>query len=129
MNELDLTALQSRQEAELRFESRVNELSMRKFLATNLDRTPEGSWRWIVNLPALTAALPTLEQTSLGPDDSYVGEVLFIGGGKSPYIQTRDEDLIRLHFPRARIERILDSGHNPHIEKRDEFVRLVLSAS
>jgi pimeloyl-ACP methyl ester carboxylesterase len=40
MNELDLTSLQSRAEAELRFEARVDDWAMRKFIATNLERTP-----------------------------------------------------------------------------------------
>src|ERR1700712_4820981 len=60
MNELDLAALQSRQEAEIRFEARVDDLGMRKFLVTNLERLPTGGWWWIVNLPVLTAALPVL---------------------------------------------------------------------
>jgi esterase len=126
MNELDLASLQSRQEAELRFEARVDDLGMRKFLATNLERTDSGIWRWTVNLPVLTAALPVLEQTSLRPEDRYTGEVLFIAGGRSQYVQTRDEEIIRQHFPRASVERIASSGHNPHMEKRDEFVRLIL---
>jgi ATP-dependent DNA helicase RecG len=44
----------------VRFEARVSDWAMRKFLATNLERSPEGKWRWIVNLPVLTAALPEL---------------------------------------------------------------------
>lgn len=125
MNELELASLASRQEAEVRFEPRVSDLGMRKFLATNLERTPEGSWRWLVNLPVLTAALSVLERTSLQQDDVYDGSTLFIAGGRSRYIQSEDEDLIRRHFPASKIEVIADSGHNPHMEKREEFVRLV----
>jgi pimeloyl-ACP methyl ester carboxylesterase len=33
--------------------------------------------------------------------------------------------LSRRHFPAARIEIIDDSGRNPHMDKREEFVRLV----
>ena len=125
MNELDLASLGSRQEAELRFEARVSDLGMRKFLATNLERTSEGVWRWVVNLPVLTAALPELERTSLLATDSFGGPVLFIVGGRSAYVGAADEALLRGHFPRARIASIADSGHNPHMEKREEFVRLL----
>jgi pimeloyl-ACP methyl ester carboxylesterase len=128
MNELDLASLQSRQEAETRFEAHVEDLGMRKFLATNLERTVEGGWRWIVNLPALTAALPDLEHNSLKSDDRYSGPVLFIAGGRSAYIKRADHDVIRHYFPSAEIEIIIDSGHNPHMEKREEFVRLMLKA-
>jgi pimeloyl-ACP methyl ester carboxylesterase len=128
MTELDLASLHSRQEAEMRFEARVHDLGMRKFLATNLERAPEGGWRWIVNLPVLAQALPVLERNSLQPDDRFEGPTLFILGGRSRYAEARDHDLIRRHFPAARIEIIPDSGHNPHMDKREEFVRLVTEA-
>ncbi len=125
MTELDLASLQSRQEAELRFEARVDNLGMRKFLATNLAQE-HGRWRWQVNLPGLAAALPVMEQNSLQPADRFVGPTLFILGGRSRYAEPRDHDLIRQHFPAAQIEVITDSGHNPHMDKREDFVRLVL---
>jgi len=129
MNELDLGSLQSRAEAELRFEARVGSLGMRKFLATNLERSDDGTWRWVINLPALTAALPAMEKNSLAPDDRFGGPALFIAGGRSQYVQPADHESIRRHFPAARIEVIADSGHNPHMDRREEFVRLVTGAA
>lgn len=128
MNELDLAALASRAEAEMRFEARVPSLGMRKFLTTNLEREETGSWRWIVNLPVLTDALPVLEKNSLAPGDRFDGPTLFIAGGRSQYIQPADQDAIRRHFPQARIESIPESGHNPHMEARERFVELVMNA-
>jgi pimeloyl-ACP methyl ester carboxylesterase len=124
MTELDLASLQSRQEAELRFEARVQDLGMRKFLATNLERTESG-WRWQINLPVLTTALPVLEKNCLQPADKFAGPVLFVLGGRSRYAESSDHTLIKSHFSAARIEVIADSGHNPHMDKREEFVRLV----
>jgi pimeloyl-ACP methyl ester carboxylesterase len=126
MNELDLTNLQSRAVAEMRFEGTVSSLGMRKFLATNLERTDDGHWRWIIDLPVLTEALPRLEKNCLATDDRFAGPALFIAGGRSGYVQAADHEVIRRHFPSAQIEVIADSGHNPHMDKRDEFVRLVL---
>jgi pimeloyl-ACP methyl ester carboxylesterase len=125
MNELDLASLQSRAEAEMRFEARVDNLGMRKFLTTNLERNENGGWRWAVNLPVLTQSLPAMEKNSLQPADRFDGPSLFIAGGRSQYVQPGDHNLIRRHFPAARIEVIADSGHNPHMDKREEFVRLV----
>jgi len=127
MNELDLAGLRSRHEAEMRFEARVPGLGMRKFLTNNLERDEAGHWRWAVNLPVLTAALPALEQNSLAPGDRYAAPALFIAGGRSQYVQAGDHDAIRRHFPAARIEVIADSGHNPHMDRREEFVRLLRS--
>src|SRR5258708_3415530 len=35
----------------------------------------------------------------------------------------------RKDFPDARIEVIADSGHHPHMDKREEFVRLIMSST
>lgn len=128
MHELDLGSLQSRAEAEMRFEARVPDLGMRKFLTTNLARGEDGRWHWAINLPGLTAALPTFEKSPLTTDDRYAGPTLFIVGGRSRYVEPRDHAAIRQYFPAAKIEVIADSGHNPHMDRREEFVRLVLSA-
>lgn len=126
MNQLVLTGLPSRAEAEMRFEALVPHLGTRKFLATNLQRDDQGGWRWMINLPVLTAALNVLEKNSLEPQDRFDGPTLFVLGGRSRYAESGDHALIRRHFPRAKIEVIADSGHNPHMDSREEFVRLVV---
>jgi esterase len=128
MNALDLTALRSRAQAESEMEAQVPEWGMRKFLTTNLERGPAGDWRWMANLPVLTASLGLLESNPIGEQDTFNGPTLFIRGAKSRYIPPGDEGLIRRHFPAARIETIESSGHNPHIEARDAFVAAVVSA-
>lgn len=127
MNELDLASLASRAAAETAFERHVGDWTMRKFLATNLERTGEGRWRWMINLPALTGALPTLEADALAPEARFDGTTLFILGGKSRYVTAADHAAILAHFPRARIETMPDAGHNPHMEARESFVTLLNS--
>jgi pimeloyl-ACP methyl ester carboxylesterase len=100
---------------------------MRKFIATNLERTPEGGWRWQINLAAITAALPELERDPLLPGDRFDGPALFIAGEKSNYIGPGDREAILRHFPSARILTLPGAGHNPHIESRQALVRAVLS--
>lgn len=126
LNELDLRTLQSRAEAEMRFEARVPSLGMRKFLSTNLERDEKtDTWRWVVNLPVLTTALPGLAKNPLKADDRFNGPTLFITGGRSHYVEPGDETLIKGHFPRAKIATVAGSGHNPHMDGRLEFVRHV----
>lgn len=131
MNELNLADLHSRAEAELRFEARVPSWPLRKFLTTNLERSPEGAWSWQINLPALTVALPELEKNPLRGGESgdrYTGPVRFLAGGKSNYIEPADHAAIRAHFPAAEIRVIAGSGHNPHMEARAEFIAAVLES-
>ena len=127
MNELDLASLQSRAEAELRFEARVDDWAMRKFIATNLERMPDGAsgWRWVINLPVVTESLPDLERNSIDPGDRFSGPILFIVGGRSRYVSATDHALIVGHFPAARVDTISDSGHNPHMDARAAFVALI----
>lgn len=125
MNELDLGSLGSRAEAEMRFEARVSDWAMRKFLTTNLERLEPSGWRWTIDLPAITRALPDLEKSPLAPAERYDGETAFILGGKSRYVLPDDRPGILERFPRATIATIAESGHNPHMERRAEFVPLV----
>lgn len=142
MNELDLRTISSRAEAEMHFEARVGDWAMRKFLTTNLERVePDagdangannagdanagGGWRWTINLPAITAALPALEANPLREGERFEGGALFVTGGKSNYVRAEDRALIARHFPGARVEVIAAAGHNPHMETRGEFVRIV----
>jgi pimeloyl-ACP methyl ester carboxylesterase len=121
---LDLTSLESRGDAETRLAAALPNAATRKFVLTNLERTP-GGWRWMVNLPALQAALPGLERNPLGAADHYDGPALFIAGGRSRYVEPADPAAIRSVFPGARIVVLGDSGHNPHIDAREAFVRAV----
>ncbi|MEO7600491.1 MAG: alpha/beta fold hydrolase [Opitutus sp.] len=129
MTELNLEHLGSRAEAEIRFEARVDDWAMRKFLATNLERTDEGKWRWQINLPAIVTALPHLEADVLKETDRFVGPVLWIEGERSTYVSVEDRTSILRHFPKTKFVTIAGSGHNPHMERREDFVRAVASSS
>ncbi len=129
MHELDLRALQSRGEAEMKMEGRVSDWGMRKFLTTNLERAAEegGGWKWAVNLPVITRALPELEKNSLREGDTFGGAVRFIRGGKSNYVRAEDWAEIARRFPLADLVTIEGAGHNPHMETRGEFVKVASS--
>ncbi len=126
LNELNLSNLISRQDAEERFSTRISNYGLRKFLSTNLEQDKAGAWRWVINLPALTAALPVMEKNCLHSTDIYRGPALFIAGANSLYLPISDHELVLRHFPLARLAVIADSGHNPHVEQRAEFVRQLL---
>ena len=125
MHEINLAELKSRTEAELKMESRVADWAMRKFLTTNLERTADGGWRWTINLAGITEALPVLEADPLGGDEIFAGPALFVLGGKSRYVSAEDHQKIREHFPIVEIRIIAESGHNPHMQNREEFTELV----
>ena len=47
-------------------------------------------------------------------------------GGRSRYLDAGDLPAIEHHFPGVRLEVILESGHNPHMDAREAFVCLIL---
>lgn len=127
MTELNLGDLRSRAEAEMRMEERVSDWAMRKFLATNLERAPGGGWRWQVNLPVLASSLRELEKNPLSGADRFEGPAFFIAGARSAYAVPDDRAAILGHFPKAQIEVLPGSGHNPHIDARAAFVAALLA--
>ncbi len=127
LNRIDLARLRSRAEAEKLLEPEIPDWGLRKFLTTNLVHVGD-RWRWTVNLPALMAALPGLLANPLGPGDRFAAPALFLAGGNSEYVQPGDWPEIIRHFPAARLEIIAGSGHNPHLEAREAFVRAVREA-
>ena len=126
MRNLDLARVKSRGEAEQQLAAEVPDWATRKFFATNLERTPEGRWQWQINLAGISAALADLERNPLAPGDRYAGPVLVIAGGRSPYVGPADEATVRGHFPAAKFEILPESGHNPHMDAREKFVRAIL---
>lgn len=126
LNGLNLQTLKSRAEAENVLAGEIPDLGMRRFLLTNLKRNESGEgWEWSVNLAGLTASMPALEAEFLNKEDRYECPVVFVIGGKSRYFVPGDEVLVESHFPGARFETIPESGHNPHFEAREYFVKIV----
>ena len=122
---LPLDTLRSRSDAEQRLEASVPDWAVRKFLTTNLAQGMDGRWHWLVNLPVLAAALPELGKNPLAPSDRFAGPTLLVAGGKSRFLLAADHAPIAAHFPGARVEVIPEAAHNPHMETREAFVRVV----
>jgi len=127
MKALNLTTLNSRLEAEVSLEKDIPSLALRKFLLTNLERTNDGTWKWIVNLEVISSAVSHLESNPLTSSDQYLGPTCFIIGGKSDYVKKEDESLIHAIFPLAQIITLPEAGHNPHMDSKDEFLKAVLT--
>lgn len=123
LEELDLATLRTREEADGRLASAVQDWAHRKFLLTNLERTETG-WRWAANLPVLLAHLDALLESPLGPGDAYLGPALVVRGSASDYIRDSDLPAVRAALPQAEVV-ALDSGHNPHFDRKDAFVAAV----
>ena len=123
---LNLRALKSRKDADVKFTERITSWAFRQFLLTNLDFT-EGQGRWIPNLQALRSSISLLSQNPLKSKDRYDGPCLFIRGGKSGYVRTEHFDEIYQFFPNGSIQTMDGVGHDVHVENRALFVNILQS--
>jgi esterase len=135
---IDLKQLKSRRQADEFLKPRIPDSLVRGFLLQNLvdDHTTTNdsvpSWRWRLNLDAIESHLQSIMTEPVNQKDvdnnpkKYTGDVLFIGGTKSEYIQPDIHWPIILRlFPNAELKMIEGAGHNVHYEKPKEFISVL----
>jgi esterase len=122
---LDLPKFKTRQEIEGALAPEIPELILRRFLLKNLERDADGTFFWKSNLRGLSENYPRLLEPVASPVP-FEKPVLFIGGGKSNYINPESEPVIRQFFPRAQIKMIAEAEHWVHGETPEEFLALAL---
>ena len=102
----------------------IDEPDVRQFLLKNLQRRPEGGFKWKLNLPAVADNI-----RKIGLPLQYKGKfekpTLFVRGSRSNYVLDEDFPMIKEIFPSAQFE-TLDTGHWVPAEKPKEFVDVVL---
>ena len=122
MLSLDLNNLESRKDADNKLSATIPNWAFRQFLLTNL-KEDDGAWTWQSNLPVLRRSMPNLSQNPLSVNNSYIGPTLFVRGGKSGYLRSEHFSQIMDFFPAAKIETILEVGHDVHVEDRAGFLQ------
>lgn len=123
LNAIPIETVTTRQEAEEHLGKFVPESDVRQFLLKNLQRKPEGGFRWKLNLPAITANIHNIG-LALQVEGKFEKPALFVRGARSNYIKDHDFDRIRGIFPAAEFQ-TLDTGHWVPAEKPAEFVEVV----
>lgn len=126
LNSVDLMKISSRQEVESHLMAQLNDSGIVQWLTKNLKRESGESFSWKFNLTGLTKEVENIGE-ALREDAYFSNPVLFIRGGKSPYISDEDIDLITSVFPFAKLATIPQAGHWVHAEQPEEFLATVLS--
>jgi pimeloyl-ACP methyl ester carboxylesterase len=124
LNALDLHTLEDRQQADAQLTLSIPQKGVRQFLLKNLTRSPEGGYRWKINLPVLTNHYSDMIR-NIDLDDVLEKPTLFIRGDRSDYVE--DEDILTIldYFPLARLETISPAGHWVHAEQPDKLYQIV----
>jgi esterase len=123
LQSVDLLAISSRSEADDALKKHLNDKSMRQFLLTNLERTPNG-YQWRINLDVLISEYSDIASAPpSGP--MFNGPVILIKGSDSTYINDAMLPSIFQRFPNCVVSTVNDAGHWLHAEKPTEFFKLV----
>jgi pimeloyl-ACP methyl ester carboxylesterase len=125
LNALDLSQLQSRKEADDLLAPYIPELGIRQFLLKSLGRDANG-FAWKINLPVITQ---NIEEVGKALDEGTVfdGPTLFLGGANSSYIQEKDLQEMKRHFPLCTWVSIPNAGHWLHAEQPQAVVAEIRS--
>jgi esterase len=97
--------------------------AVRAFLLQNLRFGAAPRWR--IDLAAIAAALPTLEDWPERDVAPYRGPALFVAGERSDYIRPEHRPAIRALFPAARFVTLKTAGHWLHADNPEGFAALV----
>lgn len=117
----------ARQQADTSLASVVPHRGVRSFLLTNLVQTPDGSFRWRINLRGLLSNFANIGAfPTFGGQAVYAGPTAFIVGGNSDYVNPDDHSRIRKLFPQVEFYTIPEAGHWVHSEKPQDFLQIVL---
>lgn len=122
LKSLNLKNIKSRNQADEHLSEHVNEPGVRAFLLKNLYRE-EGLFRWRMNLETLEtqyANIAAAPRTGL-----FDKPTLFIKGADSDYLTSDHQHEVASRFPQAKLKIIAGTGHWPHAEKPDLFMRIV----
>jgi pimeloyl-ACP methyl ester carboxylesterase len=120
---LDLDGVSSLKQAEARLEPSISDPMLRLFFLKNIERSPEGRYRWKINLPAIRRNLDRLgAAVPLAP---FPRPALFIRGGRSDYVSDAAWARMAPFFPEAELVTLREAGHWVHADAREAFVEAV----
>jgi len=117
MRAIDLSAVETRGDADRQLSLHVEEAGVRAFLLQSLDVKGR---RWRLNLDVLERDMGLI----LGWPDlggTFEGPALFLAGAESDYVKREDRPTIKALFPKAKFAKIPGAGHWLHADRPREF--------
>ena len=124
ISSLDLSSCKNRHEMDAQLAQTIPDLRLRQFLLKNVKRDAAGVFHWQINLPAIDANYPRLNE-ALANRQTFAKPALFIRGERSDYIRNEDINLILTLFPAAEYSEIAGAGHWVHVDAPETFLRKV----
>jgi esterase len=125
LDALDFNSIKTRKEADTVLSNYIQDFGIRQFLLKNVYWEDKSKLGLRINLKVLKDNVEEVGE-ALPSSLIFKGYALFLHGDKSEYIRADDEALIKLQFPKAKIETISNAGHWLHAENPKEFFNHVI---
>lgn len=125
LSSLDFSEIKSRKQADEAVQKYISHLPTRLFLLKNLYWVERGQLGFRINLEVLIENVEEVGK-ALDTEAYFEGDVEFIRGATSNYIEDIDELMIRKQFPKAEIRTVPEAGHWLHAENPKVFYEVVM---
>ncbi len=121
---LDISKLNSRNDADVKLSEKISSRRIRQFLLKNLTRKDDGLFTWRINLSVIAENLTEIG-AEIKSNSSFSTPTLFIRGGKSEYIGESDFQLIQDQFTNSEIITIPGTSHWVHSEAPGKVIKAI----
>ena len=125
MQNLDLSACQSRGDLDAALRDDIPELSTRMFVLKNIERDEQGRFRWRIALGPLSLSLSSIG-SALPPQPPMDLPALLVRGKKSNYVTEEDWQAFLERFPHAEFHTVPGAGHWVHADAPDILLSILL---
>ncbi|WP_075341814.1 alpha/beta fold hydrolase [Tenacibaculum agarivorans] len=120
LESIDFSIHHTRKLIDSKLQELIPEVGVRHFILKNTYRKTKDELAFRFNLKSLSENYSEVVK-GLPSNTVFNGEVLFLRGGKSGYILSEDEPLVKMHFPKAEIDTVPNAGHWLHAENPTDF--------
>ena len=122
---IDIKNCKSRNEVDIKLSNYIADKELRLFLLQNLNFN-NGTYFWSLDLNTIKMGMKDLRGFPLDMISSASKvETICIFGGKSLYINENYKDKFKTLFTNLQFFKIEDAGHWLHVEKSEEFIKII----
>jgi pimeloyl-ACP methyl ester carboxylesterase len=126
LRSVDPAKAKNRKDLDKDFGKHIPNLQLRMFLLKNIERQPDGSYRWRLNIDSIENNIGNIMGGIPDANITINAPTLFFKGELSDYITEKDFPLIEKIFPKAEIVTIRNAGHWLHARQPELFTQKTL---
>lgn len=134
---VDLESCSGKRDVDMSLRGSIADPALRAFVLTNLNECRDtGKLSWKINIESIAAELNEIAGFNVCNSDGssieetngglvYNGDVLFIKGGASKFVQNSHLDTIQSYFPNYLLTSIRSAGHWLHAEAPEDTIAML----